>query len=103
MNLIELVLNPSNDCGKILSNCDANLQKQMAQSLSSLLRVQMDREVASTRKIAHMLEVSMWKLCSEPRDAIYTLLGVSKPINITLDYNMPIAKVYTRATGAIIQ
>ena len=42
------------------------------------------------------------KLCTDPRDAIFALLNISKPINIISDYRKTTADVYITATRAII-
>ncbi|KZM24929.1 hypothetical protein ST47_g3927 [Ascochyta rabiei] len=45
------------------------------------------------------------KLCKDPRDKIYGLLGLlwkNRDINLRPDYNLPVGKVYLQATEAII-
>ncbi|XPT04626.1 hypothetical protein M3J09_013702 [Ascochyta lentis] len=45
------------------------------------------------------------KLCKDPRDKIYGLLGLlwkNRPVNLRPDYLLPVGKVYLQATEAII-
>jgi len=42
------------------------------------------------------------KACLQPNDAIFALLNISNPINITVDYSIPVPELYTRSTYAII-
>ena len=45
---------------------------------------------------------STGKACLEPSDAIFALLNITNPINITIDYSIPAPTLYARSTYAII-
>lgn len=61
-----------------------------------------DSSDKSSDSLATMILHYAYLQCSEPRDAIYASLNVSRPINISLDYKKPVATIYTEATRAMI-
>jgi hypothetical protein len=61
------------------------------------------RRQTENRTLASNLEVWKNRSFSEPRDAIYALLGITQDTDIIIDYSRPIEDIFADATTSIIK
>lgn len=84
----------------LLSNCDRDAADKLQFSLTWFYIPELWKGVYQTFYTTWSVYFLM--VCSEPRDHIYALLSIVRPIDITIDYSQPVVDVFTDATRSII-
>jgi hypothetical protein len=97
-----LTLNTSDDGCSWLPNIGAESRQDLWRAILLPSLIYYDKGPIRKLSLAQGLNLQLNRSSSEPRDNIYALLSVCKPIDIIPDYNKTVAEVFIEATRAVI-
>lgn len=95
-------LHPIAGSGALIRSCDLAARTAIMGSVTAVFLTLYGKEFPDKSTLFNTMDTFSNRLCTEPRDNIYALLGVSLPLDVSVDYSKSISDIFVDATRAMI-